>query len=74
MSDDDNYVPYVSVKERKLQKLLEHAKKRRKVTEDDTKVEEQPTKASLLDQHAKLIKAAPKVPACQEEEGRRVDT
>ena len=62
MSDDDNYVPYVSVKERKLQKLLEHAKKRRKVTEDDTKVEEQPTKASLLDQHAKLIKAAPKVP------------
>lgn len=62
MSDDDNYVPYVSVKERKLQKLLEHAKKRRKVAEDDTKVEEQPTKASLLDQHAKLIKAAPKVP------------
>ena len=62
MSDDDNYVPYVSVKERKLQKYLEHSKKRRKVAEDELEEEEQPTRASLLDQHAKLKKSAPKVP------------
>ena len=62
MSDDESYVPYVSIKQRKLQKLQEHNKKRRKVVVDETEEIEEPTKASLLDQHSVLKEIAPTVP------------
>ena len=60
MSDEEEYVPYVPVKQRKLQKLLDHSKKRRKVVAEDAEQEEQPVQCSLLDQHSELKRMVPK--------------
>lgn len=62
MSEDDTYVPYVPIKQRRLNQLLQQSKKRRKVVDSEPENEEQPVKSSLLDQHAELKKVAPKIP------------
>lgn len=62
MSNDEDYEPYIPVKKRKLQKLQDYSKKQQKVVVEALDVDEQPTKASLFDQHSELKKTMPEVP------------
>ena len=62
MSHEDDYVPYVSVKERRLNKLQGNSKRQRNIAVEEPDVEEQPTKASLFDQHSELKKNVPVIP------------
>lgn len=61
MSEEEFYVPYVPVKQRKLQKMQQHVKKRKVQTEEPEEAPEV-IKESLLDQHTELKKTVVAVP------------
>ena len=56
MSSDEEYVPYVPVKQRQLEKLQQYARKR-KVEVDEQPLEEHKEKSSLFDQMKEIKKA-----------------